>query len=57
MSRIWLHARKIDDLEAKVTKFNVKNGFGDKLAMRLAKIEAEADFAEGRANGVIQGAQ
>ena len=35
----------------------MKDSFGDAIAIRLVKNEAEANFADGRVNDVIHGAQ
>ena len=44
-----MHTLRIDALENNIKKFDdTKNDFGDAIATRLAKIEAEANFAEGR---------
>ena len=53
-----MHSRTTEVLETNVKKFeDMNNDFGDAIAARLATIEGEENFAEGRVNSVIQGAR
>ena len=50
--------RKFDTAEEGLKKVvETNDSLGDAFAVRLTKIEAEANFAEGRINSVIQGVQ
>lgn len=53
-----MQKRKVEDSEKKVHEFNeMKDNFRYAIATMLAKIEAEANFAQGRVHSVIQVAQ